>query len=58
MMKLPPNIIETRQAVFLLNKPIRWTAEEFDAYWPLVDNFWVCNKPNNAITGKGTQSFY
>ncbi len=27
-------------------------------YWPLVDNFWVCNKPNNAITGKGTQSSY
>ena len=35
-----------------------WTAEEFNAYWPLVDNFWVCNKPNNAITSNGTQSSY
>ena len=58
ILKLPPHIPETRETVFLLSKPIRWTVEDFDAYWPLVDNFWVCNKPNNAITGKGTQSSY
>ena len=58
MLKLPPHTPETRQAVFSLNAPVSWTAEEFHAYWPLVDNLWVCNKPNNAITGKGTQSSY
>ena len=58
MLKLPPHTPETRQAVFSLNAPVLWTAEEFYAYWPLVDNLWVCNKPNNAITGKGTQPSY
>lgn len=58
MLKLPPYTPETRKAGFLLDTFIHWTAEEFDAYWPLVDNFWVCNKPNNVITGKGTQSSY
>ena len=55
---LPPHTPETRQAVFLLSTPIQWTADDFDAYWPLVDNFWVCNKLNNAIIDKGTQSSY
>ena len=58
MLKLPPYTPETRQAAFLLSTSIVWTAEEFDAYWPLVDNYWVCNKPNNAITEKGIQSSY
>ena len=56
ILKLPPHTPETRQAVFLLHEPIQWTAEGFDTYWPLMDDFWVCNKPNNAITGKGTQT--
>ena len=58
MLELPAHTPETREAAFLLSTPIRWTAEQFDAYWPLVDNFWVCNKPNNALTGKCTQSSY
>ena len=58
MLKLPPHTPENRQAVFSLSTPVSWTAEEFHAYWPLVDNLWVCNKPNNAITSKGTQSSY
>jgi hypothetical protein len=37
MLKLPPHTPETRQAVFSLNAPVSWTAEEFHAYWPLVD---------------------
>ena len=58
MLKLPPHTPETRQAVFSLNAPVSWTAEEYHAYWPLVDNLWVCNKPDNAMTSKGTQSSY
>ena len=58
ILKLPPHTPETRQAVFSLNAPVSWTAEQYEAYWPLMDNLWVCNKPNNAMTGKGTQSSY
>ena len=58
ILKLPEDAPDTREACFLLRRPIIWTTEQFDAYWPLVDNFWVCNKPNNAVTAKGTQSSY
>ena len=56
MLKLPENTPATREAVFLMKSSIKWTPEQFDEYWPLVDNFWVCNKPNNAVTDRGTQS--
>ena len=52
ILQLPEDTPDTREACFLLRTPIIWTIEQFDAYWPLVDNFWVCNKPNNAVTGK------
>ena len=58
ILRLPERTSDTREACFLLATSIHWTAEQFDAYWPLVDNFWVCNKPNNPVTGKGTQSSY
>ena len=58
VMALPPNIETVRQAVFEMTGPIRWTAEEFALLWPFVDNFWVCNKPNNPVTKSGTQSSY
>ena len=50
--------MDIREATFLLRKSICWTADQYNAYWPLVDNFWVCNKPNQAITKKGTQLSY
>ena len=39
ILKLPPDTPETRQAAFSLSASIVWTAEEFEKYWPLVDNF-------------------
>ena len=58
ILKLPEDTPATREACFLLEDPICWTAEQFDAYWPLVDNFWVCNKAKNPVTAKGIQSSY
>lgn len=57
-MALSPNIQTVRQAVFDMTEAIRWTAEEFALLWPFVDNFWVCNKPNNFVIKSGTQLSY
>ena len=56
MLQLPPYTPETRQTTFSLNTPVLWTAEEFYTYWPLVDNLWVCNKPNIATPNDGSNS--
>ncbi|KAF6234149.1 hypothetical protein HO173_007569 [Letharia columbiana] len=58
IMALPPNIEAIRQTLFDVREEVRWTAEEFAQLWPFMDNFWVCNKPNNPITKSGTQSSY
>ena len=58
MLKLPEDTPATREAVFSLKTVIKWTPKQFDAYWPLVDNFWVCNKPNKPLAAQGTRSSY
>ena len=50
ILKLPVDTPATREGVFALKTVIKWTPEQFDAYWPLVDNFWVCNKPDKPLT--------
>ena len=55
---LPEDTLATRAAVFLLERAIRWTPEQFEEYWPLVDNFWIRNKPVKPLTGQCTRSSY
>ena len=58
ILRLPPDLPAIRERTFLLDREIKWSAEEFNKYWPFIDNFWVCNKPNNPITKLGTKSLY
>ena len=39
ILKLPEDTPDTRETYFLLRTPIQRTNEQFDAYWPLVNNF-------------------
>ena len=44
LLRVPPGLIDIRQAVFLLQETIGWTTEQFNQYWPFIDNFWVLNQ--------------
>lgn len=44
----PPRIAEIRQRLFELKEKIELRIEEFDLYWPYVDNVWVRQHRANA----------
>lgn len=35
---------------FSPKEAIRWTSEQFEAYWPLINNFLIRNKPDKPLT--------
>ena len=39
LLTIPADLKETRQRVFALEAPIRWTKEEFNRLWPYMDTF-------------------
>ena len=57
VLSLPPGLFSLRQQAFHLNAQLVWTAEEFDQYWPFVDNIWVHNH-TEPMTKKKTRKFY
>ena len=56
LLNLPIGLAGVRQAVFELNSVITWTPDEYEAYWPYCDNFWVRNTTAKRITKKGRES--
>lgn len=49
----PPNVSSMRQQGFDLVTPLTWTGEEYDTYWPFLDNIWV-HKHSEKKTKRNT----
>lgn len=47
---VPPNIARTRQLLFEVRDPIELSVEEFDKYWPFVDNVWLKKRSYSNVS--------
>ncbi|KAJ5935673.1 Bacterial bifunctional deaminase-reductase C-terminal [Penicillium verhagenii] len=54
----PPNLSKIRRLLFECNDPIEITQEEFDIYWPFIDNVWVKQRSNASKEGLCTTDYY
>ncbi|KAI5293870.1 2,5-diamino-6-(ribosylamino)-4(3H)-pyrimidinone 5'-phosphate reductase, partial [Ascosphaera acerosa] len=54
----PPNLGRIRQLLFEIKEPIEISMEEFDRYWPFVDNIWVKQRSNPTKGGLMTTDYY
>ena len=58
LLKIPADLKETRQRVFSLEEPIKWTAEQFNRLWPYMDTFWVCNQARPMTKRRTVASYW
>ncbi|KAJ5632229.1 hypothetical protein N7490_008568 [Penicillium lividum] len=54
----PPNLQRIRRLLFECNDPIEITQEEFETYWPFIDNVWVKQRSNASKEGLCTSDYY
>lgn len=54
----PPNLVRIRQVMFECRDPIEISIEEFDTYWPFIDNVWVKQRSNSSKEGHCTTDYY
>ncbi|KAK2760361.1 2,5-diamino-6-(ribosylamino)-4(3H)-pyrimidinone 5'-phosphate reductase [Arachnomyces sp. PD_36] len=47
---VPPNIARIRQLMFEVRDPIELTVEEFDTFWPWVDNVWLKKRSYSGVS--------
>ena len=52
----PPNVARVRQLMFEVRDPIELSVEEFDKYWPYIDNVWL--KKRAYTSGLSSTSTY
>ncbi|KAN0073286.1 Dihydrofolate reductase-like domain containing protein [Elaphomyces granulatus] len=54
----PPNIARIRQVMFECRDSIEISLEEFERYWPFIDNVWVKQRSNSSKEGHCTTDYY
>ncbi|PYH97764.1 hypothetical protein BO71DRAFT_447684 [Aspergillus ellipticus CBS 707.79] len=54
----PPNLARIRQVMFECKDPIEISLEEFETYWPFIDNVWVKQRSNSSKEGHCTTDYY
>ena len=54
----PPNLSRIRRILFECKDPIEITLEEFETYWPFIDNVWVKQRSNASKEGHCTTDYY
>ncbi|KAI5292776.1 2,5-diamino-6-(ribosylamino)-4(3H)-pyrimidinone 5'-phosphate reductase, partial [Ascosphaera atra] len=54
----PPNLRRIREILFELKEPAEISLEEFETYWPFVDNVWVKQRSNSTKDGLMTTDYY
>ncbi|KAJ5683175.1 hypothetical protein N7462_006340 [Penicillium macrosclerotiorum] len=54
----PPNLARIRRVLFECKDPIEITLEEFETYWPFIDNVWVKQRSNASKEGHCTTDYY
>ncbi|KAJ5090423.1 hypothetical protein N7532_009107 [Penicillium argentinense] len=58
MFNNPPNLARIRRVLFECSDPIEISLEEFETYWPFIDNFWVKQRSNSSKEGHCTTDYY
>lgn len=54
----PPNLARIRRVLFECKDPIEISLEEFETYWPFIDNVWVKQRSNASKEGHCTTDYY
>ncbi|KAF9892391.1 hypothetical protein FE257_002168 [Aspergillus nanangensis] len=54
----PPNLARIRRVMFECKDPIEINLEEFETYWPFIDNVWVKQRSNSSKEGHCTTDYY
>lgn len=54
----PPNLSRIRRVLFECTDPIEISLEEFETYWPFIDNVWVKQRTNASKEGQRTTDYY
>lgn len=54
----PSNLARIRRVLFECRDPIEISLEEFETYWPFIDNFWVKQRSNASREGLCTTDYY
>ena len=54
----PPNLSRIRLVLFECKDPIEISLEEFETYWPFIDNVWVKQRSNSSKEGHCTTDYY
>jgi 2,5-diamino-6-(ribosylamino)-4(3H)-pyrimidinone 5'-phosphate reductase len=54
----PPNLARIRKVLFECKDPIEISMEEFETYWPFIDNVWVKQRSNASKEGHCTTDYY
>jgi hypothetical protein len=58
MFNNPPNLSRIRRVLFECRDPIEISLEEFETYWPFIDNVWVKQRSNASKEGHCTTDYY
>ncbi|KAL4939549.1 hypothetical protein BDV06DRAFT_198681 [Aspergillus oleicola] len=54
----PPNLARIRHVMFECKEPIEISLQEFETYWPFIDNVWVKQRSNSSKEGHCTTDYY
>ncbi|EEH44003.1 uncharacterized protein PADG_00292 [Paracoccidioides brasiliensis Pb18] len=54
----PPNLGWIRQVLFELKDSVEMSVDEFNTYWPFIDNVWVKQRSNSTKDGLTTTDYY
>ncbi|KAL4956182.1 dihydrofolate reductase-like domain-containing protein [Aspergillus filifer] len=54
----PPNLARIRNVMFECKEAIEISLQEFETYWPFIDNVWVKQRSNSSKEGHCTTDYY
>ncbi|KAJ6000142.1 hypothetical protein N7481_000551 [Penicillium waksmanii] len=54
----PPNLSRIRRVLFECSDAIEISLEEYQTYWPFIDNVWVKQRSNSSKEGHCTTDYY
>ncbi|KAL5333586.1 dihydrofolate reductase-like domain-containing protein [Aspergillus crustosus] len=58
LINTPPNLARIRNVLFECKEPIEISLQEFETYWPFIDNVWVKQRSNSSKEGHCTTDYY
>ncbi|KAL4902871.1 hypothetical protein BDW74DRAFT_58904 [Aspergillus multicolor] len=58
LIDIPPNLARIRHIMFQCKEPIEISLQEFETYWPFIDNVWVKQRSNSSKEGHKISEYY